>query len=384
MIAQTTCNYSGITLKQIQESTHDPVEDHDRWSLVIPTEVPSRKPRKQDLIELVTLAPSMEGHTMKHKAYARPRFDLDNWLRDRLADEWDEILQQNFWEMTTKDRIASKVGMNTAWEKLKTQMADRNKWKEHRNENGNLYIYQQNWLFLKELRRYSNNLPFRIGCMEGKGRATALSQVCLGRYFEAATGTAQNDTLLCGDYYCLHKIIDKSEIPEGFSFRDHLDELMKGSFTIDAVHKLSTLNFISITSHTCNLNSKMISTNKIDSNRPSPLDTIGNDFLRPLALSIDEDKYMYEPDFTKEHEPEPDFWKWREPASTKQDKDNGGKTEHERYNTPKIHDSHELSDYYNDPFDHAAEKCLKHRLSTIARKPTYNETPEMEEKRTSY
>ena len=115
--------------------------------------------------------------------------------------------------------------------------------------------------------------------MEGKGRATALSQVCLGRYFEAATATgmARNDTLLCGEYYCLHKIIDKSDIPEGFSFRDRLDNLTKGSITIDAFHKLSTLNLLSITSPDCNLeyamkvmraNSKMISTNKVNSNRP--------------------------------------------------------------------------------------------------------------------
>jgi hypothetical protein len=124
--------------------------------------------------------------------------------------------------------------------------------------------------------------------------------------------------------------------------------------------------------------SKNISRNKINSNRPSPFDVIGNDFIRPLAESLTMDKFKYDPDFDSKHEPRKRLWEWKDPATGKPD---DGVSEHEKYGTPLLLDQPETIAYFNNPYDEEAEIGMKRLLTTVARTPLYEETSDMTKKR---
>ena len=119
MIAEATFNYSGSSWPRLTQSTHQPVADSDRWSLVIPSETlkNDNKSRDNDLIPLKSINPT--SATPPGQAYGRPKQDLNGWVNRKLDDEgWRELIKQNFWDQKVKARIAEIVGMNDAWTRL--------------------------------------------------------------------------------------------------------------------------------------------------------------------------------------------------------------------------------------------------------------------------
>jgi len=390
MIAEATYNYSGAPWPRTTQSTHQPVADKDRWSLVIPAEKPpiNDSSRKKDIIDLKPINP--RSGTKLQQAYGRPKEHLHGWVQRKLDErDWKDVLQLNFWDRNVKSQIAEMIGMQEPWKRLVTQFSDTNKWKEHRNEHGELYIYQENWLFLQELRAYTHELPFRIGILEGKGRAIALSQLCIGRFFDSTTGIATDKTLLSKEYFKRFKVIGENSAKENNSFRDHLQKLMKGDINIDAFMRPSTIRFVSITSQHCDLrhamkvlqaHSRNISTNKIDSNRPSPFDVIGDNLIRPLAESLSVNKFKYDPDFDSVYEPRPRLWEWKDPTMGPPSKD-AGSTERDKYGIPIILDQDETKAYFDNPYDDEADINMRALLTTSARTPTYEETSAMTAKR---
>jgi hypothetical protein len=258
----------------MEDTTHQPNADHDRWAIAIPGGVVTSGEYAHDVIELTCVSPEGKKVAKRVKVLGRPVDRNVDWFQKGVLDTaWKDVLQLNLWEEETMDKVASLLGIKDEWDKMKTtEFSNQSKWPAHRNENGELYMYQKQWLFHAFVGRHSDKMPFRKGFCEGKGRDTTCAQVCFGRYLNRNTGTMSKKTLLSVDYFVEHGIIAQDEVPGDFSIQQHLKTLMRGEIYVNAFREPSTFALVTISDPEMDLNeamkimrakSKAISYNKI-------------------------------------------------------------------------------------------------------------------------
>ncbi len=398
MIAETTFNYAAIPIKRVEDTTHQPNADHDRWAIAIPGGVVTSGEHAHDVIQLTCVSPEGKKIAKKVKVLGRPVDRNVDWFQKGVLDtEWKDVLRKNLWEEETMDKVASLLGIKDEWDKMKaTDFSNQSKWPAHRNENGELYMYQKQWLFHALVGRHNDKMPFRKGFCEGKGRDTTCAQVCFGRYLDRNTGTMSDKTLLSVDYFVEHGIIAQDEVPGNFSIRQHLETLMRGEINVNAFREPSTFALVTISDPEIDLNeamkimrakSKAISYNKITSNKPMAIDAICSDVIRPLADCLTREDFLYEADFNDATERVPGLWDWIESNSEPPrglGKEIVTMTEKEMFHTPLILEQPDFIEYCKRPYDSEADENMRKLLSTTPRLPTYTESEEMENKRKDY
>ena len=326
------------------------------------------------------------------RVLGRSRDGDADWFQNGVLDKgWGDVLKLNLWREETMDKVACLLEIENEWNQYKTsEFVKKNKWTAHRNKDGELYMYQKQWLFHMFVGRYRDRLPFRKGFCEGKGRDTSCAQVCFGRYLDKNTGMMSDKTLLSVDYFVKYKLIERGAVPAHFSIQEHLDSLMRGDISVNAFKDPSTFTLVTISDPDINLNdamkimrakSKEISLNKITSNTPAPIDTICAEIIKPFAYSLTEDDFFYEADFKQATEKEPKLWEWFEPKSSATASELKTHTEREIFHLPVILDHPHFILYCKRPHDFEADKNMRTLLSTTPRIPTYHENEEMENNR---
>lgn len=332
------------------------------------------------------------------KVLGRPVDRNVDWFQKGVLDtEWKDVLQMNLWQEETMDKVVRLLDIKDEWNRYKTtEFSNPRKWPAHRNENGELYMYQKQWLFHAFVGRHSDKMPFRKGFCEGKGRDTTCAQVCFGRYLDRNTGTMSDITLLSVDYFVEHGIIAQDEVPGDFSIQQHLETLMRGEINVNAFREPSTFALVTISDPEMDLNeamkimrakSKEISYNKITPNKPMAIDAICLDVIRPLADCLTRKDFFYEADFNDATEQVPGLWDWIESKSEPSKglgKQIDTMTESEVFHTPLILEQPAFIEYCKRPYDSEADENMRELLSTTPRLPTYTESEDMANKRNDY
>ena len=173
-------------------------------------------------------------------------------MRDLLL-EWGETLQKNLITRETKTEVVGLIEnrrerVTNILTKFLAAFDDPTKYTDFRDSKRRLYIWEENWLFMKMLRNFRQALPCHGGVMEGKGRDTSFSQT---------TGLASNKTILMWDYFVGNGVIDKKKVPTDLTFVDVLDQTVREKNDIDAWQKQATITLLAFANNTCNVGEGM-------------------------------------------------------------------------------------------------------------------------------